>query len=45
VRIAPAEIGILTLRGRALAMGMLVVIKKGLSKVQIEIKEPLVIEL
>jgi len=45
VRAALAEIEIMTLRGRALAMGILVAIKRGLSKALAKIEELLVIGL
>jgi len=45
VRVALAEIEIMTLRGRALAMGILVAIKRGLSKAITRIEELLVIGL
>jgi len=45
VRVALAEIEILTLRGRAVALGILVAIKRGLSKALARIEELLVIGL
>jgi len=44
-RVTLAEIEIMTLRGRALAMGILVAIKRGLSKALTKIEELLVIGL